>query len=249
MTAPETTGLPSRAARGRPLLSVGVVTADLGRVNEQLAEVADAGAEMLHIDVMDGHFCPGLTVGPAFVSALDTAMRRDVHLLVEDPLDHIDAFADAGADLITVHLEATRHPQRALQRIAERGVARGLAITPSTLVAAVEPLLDDADLLLLVTVNPGYPRQSYPPSTATRVAAARELIRRRSDRAAPILIGVDGGITTDTAALAAATGADIIVAGRAVFDGSPHPARNLIQLLSALDAEPTGHHPARRDTR
>lgn len=214
---------------GEPLLSVGIISADLGRVNEHVAEIAEAGAQMLHVDVMDGHFCPGLTVGPGFVAALETPLLLDIHLLVNHPLQYVDAFADAGADLITIHLEATTHPLHALEHIEGRGLRRGLALLPSTPVSAVAPLLDDIDLVLLVAVNPGHTGQRPHRATTSRAAEAQYLAAQRSPRP---LIGIDGGITIKNAADVTAD-ADVVVAGSAVFDNGG-VAANLTTLRDHL---------------
>jgi ribulose-phosphate 3-epimerase len=212
------------------ILSVGVTAADPLRLGEEIARLGEAGVDHLHVDVMDGRFCPGLTVGSGFVAALPDGFTVDVHLMVEDPLAHLDAFLAAGAGMLTFHVEATRHPHRVLQSLAGRGVTRGVALNPGTPLAAVEPLLDELDLLLLLAVNPGWPGQALIPGTGDRLATARELIGGRA-----IQLGVDGGVTRENIDAVAAMGADLVVAGSAVFaDGDT--AGNARALLAATAA-------------
>jgi ribulose-phosphate 3-epimerase len=220
-----------------PTLSVGVLTADLMDLGGQLRQVQDVGARMLHFDVMDGRFCPRLTVGPPFVKAVKTPLWKDVHLLIEEPGEHLDAFVAAGADVVTVHVESSRHVRRALERLGEmanandprRGLVRGAALNPGTPVEAVRPLLDAVELVVLVAVNPGYGGQRFAPATADRLDALREMIRRQGR---DVLIGVDGGITRANVADVAAMGADVIAAGSAVFDGKD-PGGNAKAMLAA----------------
>jgi ribulose-phosphate 3-epimerase len=221
MTTP---GLLARLATGCPRLTVGMLTADLGALNDQLALVAGEGVELVHIDVMDGVFCPMLTLGAPVVQAMRTPMLRDVHLMVEDPLAKVGAFVAAGADLVTFHLEGAAQPRRVLTSLAdavnvndpERGLIRGVAITPSTPVGAIEPLLGDLEYVLILAVDPGWGGQGFAPSTPDRVAQARELIEA-SGRT--ILLGIDGGVTKANIGQVLALRADIVVTGSAVFDG------------------------------
>jgi ribulose-phosphate 3-epimerase len=196
------------------ILSVGVTAADPLRVGDQIELLGDAGVRWLHVDVMDGRFCPQLTAGPALVAALPEGFTVDVHLMVEDPLAHVESFIAAGAGMLTFHVEATRHPHRVLQSLAARGVTRGVALNPGTPVSAVEPLLDELEFILVLAVNPGWPGQRFIPATARRLAQARELIDGRE-----IMLGVDGGVTRDNIDEVASLGADVIVAGSAVFAG------------------------------
>jgi ribulose-phosphate 3-epimerase len=194
-------------------------------MGDELHRLEDAGADFVHIDVMDGCFCPQLTVGPPVIGALKTRLRKDVHLMIEEPLEKVRAYVDAGADVVTFHVEATRHPHRVLQTIGG-GITRGIAINPGTPVTVLEPLLDEADLVLVLAVNPGWGGQKFAPGTERRLAAVRELIDRS---VRTVLLGVDGGVTRDNVGSIAAMGVDVIVAGSAVFDGGDAVA-NLRQI-------------------
>jgi ribulose-phosphate 3-epimerase len=197
---------------GGPLLSVGVVSADLLHLADDLDRLTAGGITRLHVDVMDGVFCPQLTVGPRFVAALPDRFELDVHLMIDEPLQKVDAYLDAGADLVTFHLEATRHPYRVLQHLGRRGVKRGVALNPGTPISALEPVLDELELVLILAVNPGWSGEKFITATGARVAAARELIAGRE-----VAVGVDGGVTRENARYVASLGADVVVAGSAVF--------------------------------
>jgi ribulose-phosphate 3-epimerase len=191
----------------------------------ELQRIEDAGADFVHIDVMDGCFCPQLTVGPPVIGALKTRLRKDVHLMIEEPLEKVRAYVEAGANVLTFHVEATRHPHRVLQVLGST-VTRGIALNPGTPVNVVEPLLDEVELVLVLAVNPGWGGQRFAPNTQRRLAAVRDLIDR-SGRS--VMLGVDGGVTRENVGSIAAMGVDVIVAGSAVFDGGD-AAANLKQL-------------------
>ena len=237
MTGP-TAALAGQAGTG-PRLSAGVITADLTRLGAEL-EVIRGRARWAHVDVMDGTFCPQLTVGPSFVRAVaSTGVPVDAHLLVTEPARFLPQVVDAGAEIVTVHAESGRHPHRALQELTQlsadvRPVMRGYAINPGTPVQAIEPVLELIDLVLVLAVNPGWSGQAPAANTARRIAAAREIA---SAAAHPVLVGVDGGVNLANAAEVAGWGADIVVSGSAIFDGKDAPG-NLAAMLAALGAPP-----------
>jgi ribulose-phosphate 3-epimerase len=205
-----------------------VLSADLARLPEQIESAAEGGAEWLHVDVMDGHFVPNLTFGAPLVRALRriTSMPIDVHLMVERPERYLGEFADAGASVFTFHPEATVHVQRHLATARQLGMLAGLALNPSTPVALLEEVVEDLDLVLVMSVNPGYGGQSYIPQATDKIRRARALLDRRSSRA---VLEVDGGITSATIAEAWGAGADTFVAGTAVF-GAADPAQAVRDL-------------------
>jgi ribulose-phosphate 3-epimerase len=198
-----------------------VLSADLGRLKEEIAAVEAGGADWIHVDVMDGHFVPDLTFGTPLVRALRrlTDLPLDVHLMVRHPERHIAAFADAGAKVFTFHQEATIHVQRHLAAVHERGMLAGLALNPASPLSLLEEVLDDVDLVLLMTVNPGYGGQAYIPASTDKIRRCRALLDQRGARTA---LEVDGGITLETIGAAWEAGADTFVAGTAVF-GAPAP--------------------------
>lgn len=205
-----------------------VLSADLGRLPEQIERAVAGGAEWLHIDVMDGHFVPNLTFGAPLVRALRrlTNLPLDVHLMVERPERYLGEFADAGAGVFTFHPEATIHVQRHLATARQLGMLAGLALNPSTPVGLLDEVIEDVDLVLIMSVNPGYGGQSYLPQSSDKIRRTRALLERRGSRAA---LEVDGGITTATIAQAWEAGADTFVAGTAVF-GAPDPAQAIRDL-------------------
>jgi ribulose-phosphate 3-epimerase len=205
-----------------------VLSADLGRLEEQIERAAAGGAEWLHVDVMDGHFVPNLTFGAPLVRALRrlSNLPLDVHLMVEHPERYLGEFADAGANVFTFHPEATVHVQRHLATARQLGMRSGLALNPSTPLALLEEVLDDLDLVLIMSVNPGYGGQSYLPQATEKIRRARALLDRRGS---PAALEVDGGITAETIGEAWSAGADIFVAGTAVF-GASDPAQAVRDL-------------------
>jgi ribulose-phosphate 3-epimerase len=196
-----------------------VLSADLGRLREQVERAIEGGAEWIHVDVMDGHFVPNLTFGAPMIRALRRITDRplDVHLMVRNPEQYITEYADAGATVFTFHPEATVHVQRHLAAVRERGMLAGLALNPSSPLALAEEVFDDLDLVLVMSVNPGYSGQSYLPSATEKIRRLRALLDQAGSRAT---LEVDGGITTETIAEAWLAGADTFVAGTAVFGGA-----------------------------
>jgi ribulose-phosphate 3-epimerase len=193
-----------------------ILSADFSRLGEQVRLVEDAGAEVLHIDVMDGHFVPNLTFGPALVKSIraNSSMRFDVHLMVEEPERYIVDFAGAGADHITFHLESTLHVHRVIQQIKEQGITAGIALNPATPLDGIKYILEDLDMVLLMTVNPGFGGQKFIPNVIPKIQV---LHRHLEQMQSSCQIEVDGGINLETISAAVRAGAHILVAGAAVF--------------------------------
>jgi ribulose-phosphate 3-epimerase len=212
------------------------LSADFAHLADNVQAVADAGATLVHVDVMDGHFVPNITIGPPVVACLRrvTRLPLDVHLMIEDPDQYIPAFVDAGADWISVHQEACVHLHRTLELITNHGARAGVAINPATPVGTLEEVLGMVDHVLVMSVNPGFGGQKFIPSTLDKV---RKLTTIRAARRAAFRIEIDGGITTETIADAVRAGVEILVAGNAVFgQGSP---RDNVQRLLKLATEAT----------
>lgn len=196
-----------------------LLSADFSRLKEEVQEIEQAGADWLHLDVMDGHFVPNLTFGPLLVEAIrpHTKLPFDVHLMIERPDTYINAFVKSGADYITVHQEACTHLHRTIYHIKEQGVKAGVSINPATPLSVIEPILPDVDLILLMTVNPGFGGQSFISNVLSKIADLRTIIDRQGHQ---IEIEVDGGIAPGTAKQVVESGATVLVAGSAVF-GQP----------------------------
>jgi ribulose-phosphate 3-epimerase len=214
-----------------------ILSADFARLADGVAEAEAAGADWIHVDVMDGHFVPNITIGVPVVAALRrvTKLPLDVHLMIEQPERYIDAFADAGADWLTVHQEATLHLHRSVERIRQKEMRPGVSLNPATPLSALTEILPYVDLVLVMSVNPGFGGQRYIPTSTRKIAALRRELDERG--LWPIEIEVDGGISSDTITEAAAAGATVFVAGAAVFNATDSVAANIERLRSAATAE------------
>jgi ribulose-phosphate 3-epimerase len=208
-----------------------ILSADFAALGEAVARVEAGGADQLHVDVMDGRFVPNITIGPPVIESIRkrTRLPLDVHLMIVDPERYIETFVGAGADFVTVHAEACTHLNRILHQIREAGAKAGVALNPSTPPEAIEWVLDDLDLILVMSVNPGFGGQSFIPSSLAKVRQVKSLVGKR-----PIEISVDGGVNREKASPLAQAGAAILVAGTAVF-GAQDPAQAVRDLRSASE--------------
>jgi ribulose-phosphate 3-epimerase len=214
----------------KPKIAPSILAADFARLGEEVRAVTEAGADYIHVDVMDGHFVPNISIGPQMVKALrpHTKLPLDVHLMISPVDPYIKEFADAGADIITVHPEAGPHVHRTVQLIKSFGKKAGVSLNPGSPISLIEHILGDIDLILVMTVNPGFGGQSFIDGQRAKMRDIRALIDR-SGRA--IELEVDGGINGQTAALAVEAGADVLVAGTAAFAGGPSRYRDNIAKL------------------
>jgi ribulose-phosphate 3-epimerase len=221
-----------------PVVSVGILTADLLSLGSELSLLERMGARAVHVDVMDGCFCPMMTVGPPVIKAVSTPLLKDVHLMIDEPTNKVVDYVAAGADIITIHAEACTHVHRVLQLMRmmknandpARGLVRGVALNPGTPLEVLQPLLDEVELILILAVSPGWSGQKFIPSTVARIEKAKRMITGSRHE---ILLGVDGGITRDNIAAVSGMGVDLIVTGSAVFDGKA-PEANLRFMLEAV---------------
>jgi len=216
---------------GQPILiAPSILSADFARLGDEAAAVERAGADLLHVDVMDGHFVPNLTVGPPIVEALKkvTKLPLDVHLMITNADAFIPEFAAAGADYLTVHVEACPHLHRTIQSIKEHGVKAGVTLNPATPINSLQEILAEVDLVLIMSVNPGFGGQQFIPSVLNKVTVARTMLDRIKS---PALLEVDGGVKVDNASRVIAAGATVLVAGSAIFS-----QRDYAETIAAMRA-------------
>lgn len=194
-----------------------ILSADFSRLGEEIKDVEKGGADYIHVDVMDGHFVPNITIGPLIVEAIRpvTKLPLDVHLMIENPDQYVEAFAHAGADYITVHVEACRHLHRTIQNIKSYGVKAGVVLNPATPVETIQHIIEDVDMVLLMSVNPGFGGQKFIHSVLPKIRQVREMIDAKGLN---IEIEIDGGVNAETAKLCIEAGADVLVAGSAVYN-------------------------------
>jgi ribulose-phosphate 3-epimerase len=217
-------------------LSASILSSDFGKLIDEVQSVEQAGADWIHVDVMDGHFVPNITIGPVIVRAIRkaTSLPLDVHLMIENPGRYLEAFADAGADWLGVHVEACAHLHGTIQNIKELGIRATVAFNPATSLAGLEYILSDVDMVLLMTVNPGFGGQKFIHSVSPKVRECRKLIDQTQ---MPVLLEVDGGVCLDTIDELVDAGVDIFVAGSAVFEGGRYSS-NVKALKDRMAKKP-----------
>jgi ribulose-phosphate 3-epimerase len=213
------------------MIAPSILSADFTALGEAIGQVEAAGADLLHVDVMDGHFVPNLTIGPPVIESIRkrTRLPLDVHLMIEEPERWVETYIKSGADYVTVHAEASTHLERTLTLIREAGARSGVALNPSTPPDVLQYVLDDLDLVLVMSVNPGFGGQSFIPTAYEKIRRLRTMLADR-----PVLVSVDGGVKADNAGLLAQAGATVLVAGSAIF-GAADPGAALVALRSASE--------------
>jgi ribulose-phosphate 3-epimerase len=228
---------------GHVRLAPSILAADFARLGEQVVEAESAGADRIHVDVMDGHFVPNLSMGPAIVESLRkiTHLPLETHLMVSDPDLFLDEFAAAGSDSFLVHWEGNNNLHRTVQRIKALGKRAGVAVNPATPAAVLKEIIQDVDLVLVMTVNPGFGHQHFIATTLSKIARVRKLVNRR---ARSCDVEVDGGIDSTTAPLVVQAGASVLVAGTAIFGASEGVAAAMTRLHAAVNQSETEREPA-----
>jgi ribulose-phosphate 3-epimerase len=211
-----------------------ILSADFSKLGEEIKKIENSGAELVHIDVMDGHFVPNITIGPLIVSAIRplTNLTLDVHLMISEPDKYVDVFKDAGADIITVHAEAATHLDRLVSRIRQLGIKAGVSLNPSTHERCLEYVLDKIDMVLIMSVNPGFGGQSFIEGMTDKISSVKKAITKRNLN---VDIQVDGGVNLDTVSKVTGAGANILVAGSAFF-GSENPSE-FVRMLKERGSE------------
>ena len=214
-------------------ISPSILSADFTRLADQVSEAEEAGVDYIHVDVMDGHFVPNITVGPMIVKALRpvTKLPLDVHLMIKNPEIYIEDFSKAGSDIITVHQEATPHLHRTIQQIHDLGIRAGVSINPSTSVSVLDEIICEVDLVLVMSVNPGFGGQSYIPSCTRKISKVREMLDNCGSSAD---LEVDGGVNLDTVKEVVSAGANSFVAGSAIFNDKSSVAENVLALREKI---------------
>jgi len=222
--------------KGKIKLAPSILSADFARLGQQVAEATAAGADYIHVDVMDGRFVPNITIGAPVVQAIrpHTSLPLDVHLMIESPERHIRQFAEAGANIITVHAEVCPHLHQILEQIKEHRVKAGVALNPGTSLALVDEALPNVDLVLLMTVDPGFGGQPFIPGMVAKIARLRQAL---DDRGLAAELEVDGGITAETAPLAVRAGARVLVAGSAIFNQRESVAGAMARIRESIEPQ------------